>query len=296
VILLFVDGLGWGVEDPRVNPVHSGVCPRLESWINTNGVPIDALMGVPGVPQSATGQTAIFTGIHAAAEMGRHIEGFLGDRLKRILREENVFKKLAARGLTSTFANAYFVDRIEEVISSRFQSATTVSALAAFGEVRDKAFLERNEAVYQDLTRETLRSRGYLGPLVSPGECARHLAAIAGKYSLTLFEYFQTDRAGHAGDSESVVKVLSLFDAFLGTLIPLAAAGGMLLALVSDHGNIEDATQHGHTLNPVPFVAAGPDDGWLRRRVYSITEVTPALLEWFERRRVGTTRRNDGGL
>lgn len=279
-LLIFVDGVGLGELDPRINPLYSGACPVLERILKDSAVPIDASLGLPGLPQSATGTTAILTGVNAAQVMGRHVEGFPGERLKTIIREHNIFARLSALGFKSTFANAYFVDEIIEVERHRHQSVTTVAALGAFGRVRDKSMLLRNEAVYQDLTRESLRPRDYTGPLVTPDEAASHLLRIVRQHDFTLFEYFQTDRAGHDRDPVRVGHVLSLLDAFLGALLKQLDTGRELILVTSDHGNIEDLRSAGHTSNPVPFVAVGPGADTLRKRVKSIVDITPALLEW----------------
>jgi 2,3-bisphosphoglycerate-independent phosphoglycerate mutase len=283
-VMIFVDGMGMGSDNPDDNPIHRGACPSLEKLLKEHAVPADASLGVPGLPQSATGTSTILTGINTAQIIGRHVEGFPGHQLKDIIKEHNIFRKLATLQLTSTFANAYFVDEVSEVEQGRLQSVTTVAALSAFGRVRDKAMLERNEAVYQDLTRQGLRARGYTGPLVTPAESARHLVALARGYHFTLFEYFQTDRAGHSVDPEQVRAVLSLLDEFLGSLLTAAAEEGLLIVLTSDHGNIEDSRTHRHTNNPVPFVAVGPDEEAIRKRVRSIADVTPTLVEWLSRR------------
>jgi len=164
-LFILVDGLGLGSNDPAVNPIVSGVCPNLLQLIQQHAIPIDAGMGVEGIPQSATGQTALLTGVNAARHMGRHVAGFPGPSLQKIIRENNIYDKLAANGFSSTFANAYYVTDVREVETRKIQSVTTVSALKAFGCVRDKAMMEQGKAVYQDLTRESLRSRGYDGPL-----------------------------------------------------------------------------------------------------------------------------------
>ena len=280
ILLLFVDGLGLGGLDPAVNPIHAGHCPHLEALLQDHAVPVDAGMGVEGLPQSATGQAAMLTGRNTAKIVGRHVEGFPGRLLREIVREHNLFTRLADRGLTSTFANAYFVDEVSQVLAGRLQSVTTVATLAAFGTVRGREQLERNDAVYQDLTRQSLVARGYTGPIVSPAEAAEHLAAIAASHHLTLFEYFQTDRAGHGGDREWVVGVLAEFDAFLGRLLARCLETGLLLVLTSDHGNIEDLSTGLHTANPVPLAARGPGADALRARVRSITDVSPVILEF----------------
>jgi hypothetical protein len=277
VVFVFVDGWGWGAADASVNPLANGLFPGLRDLLDHHAVPIDATLGLDGMPQSATGQTALLTGLNAARHMGRHAEGFPGAELKVLIREHNLFRQLAAEGLRSTFANAYFVDDVERVRQARFQSVTTVATLSAFGRVRDRAMLEKDEAVYQDLTRESLRERGYDGRRTEPEECAEHLAGISRTQALTLFEYFQTDRAGHSGSVGLIRGVLGLLDRFLGQLTRCAARDGFTLVVTSDHGNIEDMTTPLHTRNPVPFIAYGPGEESLRQRVQSILDVSPAI-------------------
>lgn len=278
-LLLFVDGLGLGPENAD-NPVFSGACPRLARLLREHALPIDARLGVPGLPQSATGQTALLTGVNAPALMGRHIEGLPGPRLKEIIREKNLLSALVARGCRATFANAYFTGDVEEVRSRRHQSVTTVAALAAFGAVRLTDDLLAGRAVYQDLTRRTLRERGYDGPLAAPAQSARDLVALAGEHDFTLFEYFQTDRAGHKGDPDFTRRVLSEFDEFLDGVLAFPGEARLFL-MTSDHGNIEDSSARVHTANPVPFVALGAHAAELRNKVRSLTDITPALLDLY---------------
>ncbi len=278
LILLFVDGLGLGPADPTVNPVHTGVCPHLVRLLARHARPIDACLGVPGLPQSATGQTALFTGVNAAELVGRHVEGFPTVALRAVIAEHNLYRRLSACGLRSTFANAYFTDDMDAVRAARRQSVTTVAALDAFGEVRGLSCLLENRAVYHDLTRERLVPRGYAGPLVTPAAAAAHLAALASEHALTVFEFFLTDHAGHAGSLPAAEDVLHRYDAFLGALLPLAAAAGITVLLTSDHGNIEDMSLRTHTLNPVPCAVVGPGAGRLRQEVTSLTDVAGAVL------------------
>jgi len=250
LLLVFVDGLGIGSHDPAVNPLCRRGCENLQRLESDFAVAVDACLGVPGLPQSATGQTALLTGVNAPRVIGRHVEGFPGPELRDIIRAHNIFAQLAARDLSSTFANGYFVFDAEAVQQARVQSVTTVATLAAFGAVRDGAALDRDEAVYQDLTRESLVSRGYKGRFVTPLESARHLQAIAATHDFTLFEYFQTDRAGHSRDFARAAVVLQRLDAFMGELTAAAAEGAFTLVMTSDHGNIEDMRTHRHTRNP----------------------------------------------
>ncbi len=289
-LFILVDGLGLGPPDPLLNPIYGGCCPVLRRLLDERALPIDARMGVAGIPQSATGQTALMTGVNAAREMGRHVEGFPGPTLREIIRTRNLYDQLTALGFTSTFANAYYTLDMDEVRARRVQSVTTVSALKAFDRVRDTAAMLDHRAVYQDLTRESLRERGYTGPLVTPAESARDLLALAAEYDFTLFEYFQTDRVAHKGDRESVNRILALFDEFLAGAVQFAEQPGHLFLMTSDHGNIEESGSSSHSVNPVPLVAIGHGAERLRERIRSVTDLTPALVELYAESRAAGTR------
>lgn len=277
-LLLFVDGLGIGADDPERNPVHGGAAPCLSRLLREQAVPIDACLGVPGLPQSATGQTALLTGINAPRLMGRHIEGFPGHRLRAMIRHHNIFRRLAALGLPVTFANAYYVADEAAVMTSRLRSVTTIAALDGCPRLRMRDDLHANRAVYQNLTREGLDLCGYRGPLVTPADAAEHLAAIAELHAFTLFEYFQTDRAGHKGDATAARMVLGQYDAFLERLLACLRDSDTTVLLTSDHGNIEDLSVRTHTRHPVPLLAQGPGAEHFRAHVHDLTDVAPALL------------------
>jgi len=276
LLMVFVDGLGVGDVCPGYNPIAGDVCPRLAASLRRARA-IDAGLGVPGLPQSATGQTALLTGVNAARLLGRHVEGFPGPQLRAVIRERNIFLSLRRAGLTGTFANAYFVDDVSQVQRHRYQSVTTVAALSAFGAVRDRRALEADDAVFHDLTRAGLRRRGYRGPLVEPAQAAEHLLAIARRHDFTLFEYFRTDRAGHRADMQAARVVLDELERFFACLLDRIRETGGGLVLTSDHGNIEDARSHAHTRNPVPLIVAGGGDRRAWDAVTSIADVPAAV-------------------
>lgn len=278
--MVFVDGLGLGRPDPESNPVYSGACPVLRSLLK-DAEAIDAVMGVPGLPQSATGQTSLLTGINAQKQLGRHIEGFPNKELREIIRQENIFGKMTERGYTSTFANAYYLQAYSSAELRLRRSVTTVATEAAFGKFRGLEDMLAGRAVFQDLTREQLRKRGYDGPLIEPEEAGRHLIEISRAHHFTLFEYFQTDIAAHRGDPEVLRGVLSSLDRFLGVLLESLRGANELFMLTSDHGNLEDCSTRTHTANPVPFVARGAGASLLKPRVKSLQDVVPALLELY---------------
>lgn len=273
ILFVFVDGLGLGLNDPAVNPLADRSRFPNIGKILAQSIPLDASLGVPGLPQSATGQAALLTGLNAAKLMGRHIEGFPPPRLKELVQEHNIFSKLLAAGKTCTFANAYWLDDVAH-IPARRASVTTVATLAAFGGVRGKAELLANRAVYHDLTRERLRERGYDGPHITPEEAAEHLIGIANEHGFTLFEFFETDHAGHSGDPERIFQTLEKLDCFFGVLLRFDG----LLIVTSDHGNIEDSTARSHTMNPVPLFVS---DSEPFRTLERIEDLTPAILRLF---------------
>ena len=311
ILMLFVDGLGWGEPDPARNPCHSyggqllslpavedGAARRLAqgAWAR----PIDAVLGVPGVPQSATGQTTMLSGVNAQERLGKHLTGYPNDALRAILREHSLLKEVVRRGGKAAFLNAY--RPIFFTLSKERQwrlSATTVANLAAelpFFRLED---ITAGRALYQEFTNHELRARGFDTPLLSPVEAGRRLAGATRPHDLALFEYFQTDRAGHSQDALWARAEIEKLDLFLGSLLrELSAQAGMgtsdtLVVLTSDHGNIEDLGTRRHTLNPVPLLAWGPGAAWLTATVGRLDALQPALLCLLARR--PRDRENDPG-
>ena len=84
-------------------------------------------------------------------------------------------------------------------------------------------------------------------------------------------------------DYARACEVLRLYDKFLSTLVRFTDAAGITLVMTADHGNIESINERGHTRNPVPFIVFGPGEGFIRDKVSSLVDVTPALLETFDK-------------
>lgn len=281
MIFLFIDGVGLR-ERAADNPVNPEVCPALCRLIEHHSKPIDACLGVEGLPQSATGQATMFTGINCAAAMGRHCEGFPGPNLRQLIQENNLFLQLRRRNLSVAFADAYLVDSVDDLAARRFKSVTTVMALTTPETLRTTDDLATNRAVLQDLTRETIQERYPDIPVITPMRAAEHLASIAAQNDFTLYEFFQTDVSGHSMDYARACAVLRTYDRFLDSLLQLAEVGDFTLVMTADHGNIESILDRGHTTNPVPFIAVGPKEQMIRERVSSLVDVTPAVLAAFD--------------
>ena len=281
-IYLFIDGVG--LSKPAAdNPLNKEVCPTLWRLLAQHAKPIDACLGVEGLPQSATGQATMFTGVNCAAAIGRHCEGFPGADLRKIVEENNLFVELKRRDKRVKFADAYLVDSVEELTGRRFKSVTTVMALTVPESISMTNDLVADRALMQDLTRETIQDRYPDIPVVAPERAAEHLFRLALANDFTLYEFFQTDVSGHSLDYERACAVLRTYDRFLAALVRCTEAACITLVMTADHGNVEAMNERGHTKNPVPFVAFGPGEGWLRDRVNSLADVTPAILEAFDR-------------
>lgn len=291
-ILVFIDGLGWGESDPAVNPQHGyggktfrlpprgeGVQPLADGgWAK----PIDAVLGVTGVPQSATGQTTLLAGVNAQGILGKHLTGFPNEKLREVLLEKSILKSLTDLGLEARFLNAYR-PRFWELSRERqlTLSATTVATLAAglpFFSLED---VKAGKSIYQEFTNTELRERGFALDPMTPAEAGRVLGRASRDLDFTLFEYFQSDKAGHSGDVARINTELEKLDAFMRALLAELKkdlAKDTLVLVTSDHGNLEDATTRRHTLNPVPLMGWGDGARELLGAVGGLDEVTPSII------------------
>ena len=281
IIFLFIDGVGIR-EAAADNPVNPEVCPALCRLIDAHSKPIDACLGVEGLPQSATGQATMFTGVNCAKAMGRHCEGFPGPSLRKIIEENNLFLQLKKRGRKVRFADAYLVESPDELVDRRYKSVTTVMALTAPETITTADDLMEDRALMQDLTRETIQDHYPDIRVIPPQRAAEHLFSIARENDFTLYEFFQTDVSGHSMDYGRACAVLRTYDRFLAALVRFTEVAGMTIVMTADHGNIEAMNDRGHTRNPVPFIAFGPREREIRDRVESLQDVTGSVLAAFD--------------
>ncbi len=290
-ILVFIDGLGWGEQDPAVNPqfAYGGeifrLPPRVDAVHEIAGGgfarPIDAVLGVAGVPQSATGQTTLLSGVNAQGILGKHLTGFPNERLREVLLEHSILKTLTDMGLEARFLNA-FRPRFWELTRERQLtfSATTVANLAAdlpFSTLDD---VREGRSIYQEFTNTELRARGFDLDPMTPEAAGRVLGRAGRGLDFTLYEYFQSDKAGHTGDVVRICEELVKLDAFMRALLEELEedlASGTLVLVTSDHGNLEDATTRRHTLNPIPLMGWGDGASEFLAAVTRLDEVSGAI-------------------
>jgi len=286
VLLFFIDGLGIGTRGPH-NPLDGlagaeplGIFQNETAKVPFDGiiVPTDATLGVAGRPQSASGQTTILTGVNAPAAIGHHKQGFPNQALLDIIREHSIFLQLKRAGVKPIiFANTY-TKRFFEA-RPRWVSATTAAVEAAdltFNTVED---LQAGRAIYHDFTNELLRERGERVGERTPEEASEVLARIVRDHRFTLYEYFITDKIGHAQDADAAARVLMKLATFIRTLLSSLNLKETTVILTSDHGNIEDLSIRTHTLNPVPTIIWGSKNSHIASRVRSLVDITPVIVE-----------------
>jgi 2,3-bisphosphoglycerate-independent phosphoglycerate mutase len=297
LLMVFIDGFGIGDANQRVNPLSVAEMPFVREVLSglsltretvKSGLfgagwvikPTNSTLEVPGIPQSATGQTVLFSGVNAAQLVGRHIGGFPTQSLQAVLNQQSIFKRINQSGLKAVFANAFTHEYFEAVNRRAWRhSATTTVALAGDCRLLMVSDLLAGEAVYQDITNEQLRERGYQLPISGPEEAAANLAKLASKNDFTLFEYFQTDFCGHKQDWDLALVLLNRLDRFLGTIYQKLEKYDLHLLVVSDHGNIEDLSTNSHTFNDVPTMAFG-NQPEVFRDITSLMDIYPAVLRF----------------
>ncbi|HVS01153.1 MAG TPA: metalloenzyme [Thermoanaerobaculia bacterium] len=309
VLLLFADGVGLAgaagdnpfacCRTPQLERLLGGPltrerCQRRQGLLLTE---LDACLGVEGLPQSATGQTTLFTGVNAQAVVGRHMPALPGPRLRALLAEHSLMKRLREAERQVTFANAFTTDYLERLRAGEARaSVTTWAVLASEAPLRLLGELARGEAVTWDVTGEDfprpaaarggrgrwVEAEAGVGPParvtpVSPAEAGRRLAALAAAHHLTLYETFLPDLAGHHRWGITAEIALGRLDGLLGGALGHRSPD-VTVVLTSDHGNVEEAGHRRHTRNPVPLLAVGPLAGELAG-ITRLDEVTPRLSE-----------------
>lgn len=286
ILLFFIDGMGLGKKDTEINPFYRAKTPVFDSLLNEdlgNLVATDVSQGVSGIPQSATGQTALLTGKNAAKAMGRHKSGFPGPTLKNIIEKENIFKKLDKLKVDSTFANAYTPDYVQEIKNQKRRgSVTTYCVLNSSLQFRYLDDIKRGNAVYQDFTNKILINDGFNLKEFSAKTAAENLVNIVKKHDFTLYEYFQTDITGHSQNMNKAVNLLEDLDLFLETVVENLPANTLII-ISSDHGNIEDLSIKTHSKNRVPTFLIGPDSDYAAENITKIQHITPMIVKLFKK-------------
>ena len=296
VLVVFLDGVGLGSDDPNVNPLAAAEMPVLTGLLGgarllgsagrvharqASLVPTDASLGVPGKPQSASGQAALVTGLNVPQMIGRHYGPRPNQPIRAILEGATLFSRALAGGASVAFANAYPQGYFDAVArGKRLHGAIPHAVQAAGIRLRTADDLRAGQALSVDLTNAGWRnSMGYTDmPLWTAREAGQVLGGLATAHDLTFFDNWATDMVGHHNDMSEALSLLADLDQFFAGLLAAVDLADTLIVITSDHGNLEDTSVRGHTLNPVATVVIGAGQQVVADQINSLTDITPALL------------------
>ena len=298
ILILFVDGVGLGLDDPDTNPFVAANTPNLTMLMSghklvseqiafsdnySSFVPTDACMGVDGIPQSATGQAAIMAGINVPSYIGKHWGPKPSGEIRTLLRRDNILKTVCRNNRSVMLANAYPPSFFQHLQSGRrlpssiqFAFQTTGTRLFTIEDLR------AGHALASDFTGEGWGS--YLGfeaiPILSLHEAGKRLALLAQETDLLLFDCWQTDVVGHRGSMNVAIDMIERLDEVIGGIIASWSETDGLIVIVSDHGNLEDKTTRRHTRNKVPLLLFGDGHSGVASAINDLTDIAPALIEY----------------
>lgn len=277
-LFIFLDGVGLGADDPAINPFASAAMPGLENLLGgqrllarsapfqgerASLLALDACLGTPGLPQSATGQTVLLTGKNIPAALGYHYGPKPNPPVAEYLKNGNLFRSVEERGLRASFLNAYPPRYFEAIHTGRRNYSAIPLAVAESGlHLFNEADLQAGKALAADFTARGWREHlGLAGtPTLTPDQAGRRLATLAGEYDFAFFEYWLSDYAGHRQDLPGSIALLEEFDQVLIGLLSAWDDRSGLILITSDHGNLEDLSTRRHTSNPVPGLLIGASE------------------------------------
>jgi hypothetical protein len=299
ILYVFIDGVGFGSNNPQTNPFarysRSFFKPLAGLEIPTESlfsmayyIPTDANMGKKGLPQSATGQTSLWTGVNTPAILDRHVSGYPSFTLKKILAEFSVIKILEERGKKASFLNCYsppFFEKIQN--DQKHLSASTFTQLAGQKKLRDFKDLEEYRGLFMDITHRLLKK--FAGEFLAPDhplmqerdpfEMGKLAVRLAREEDLTMFEYFLTDKVGHSMDWDMARQIIGDVEAFMEGIASEMNLDEELLIVSSDHGNLEDLTEKVHTTNLVPTVLLGKRAEAIKQDIQTLADIVPCIYK-----------------
>ncbi len=300
-LFLFLDGIGLGADNPETNPFVRANMPRLESLLggkkltdstapyeneHLSLLAVDPNLGVKGLPQSATGQAVLLTGINIPAELGYHYGPKPNPEVAQYLDGGTLFSKTVKAGKKTALLNAYpprYFDGIDsgKRLYSSIPLALTNAGIPLF---TDKDYYEGN-ALSADFTGEGWHE--FLGfpdaPIYEAEKAGKKLGELASQYDFSFFEYWASDYAGHKQDMPWAIRQLETFDSVLKGLLEAWQAEEGLIVLTSDHGNMEDLSTRKHTAAQVPLIIFGNSNA--RHDFAGITqlsEIAPAISKYLQ--------------
>jgi 2,3-bisphosphoglycerate-independent phosphoglycerate mutase len=259
IIIFFVDGIGIGQQDvihnPCLNSKYQLFSPLKKLPFNGNSFSLDACLGIKGLPQSATGQSTIYTGENTAKLIGKHLFGFPNEKIKQLLIKQSIFIELKSLGYCCKFMNAFrpiFFTSPEIFKDVRLSVTSEMNRAAglSFSNIKD---IKNRNALYHDFTNRELIEKGFQLPLFGFNDASKILIEQSKKNDLILYEYFLTDMAGHSKNMNNAISELNKIESLIYATVKKTDQTDISIIVCSDHGNIEDLSTKSHTYNPAFF-------------------------------------------
>jgi 2,3-bisphosphoglycerate-independent phosphoglycerate mutase len=296
VLFIFMDGIGLGENNPETNPLARAKMPNLNkllegrSWLKESApfhgeyaslLAVDPAVGVSGLPQSATGQAILLTGINIPAELGYHYGPKPNPEVAAFLKEATLFSRFVKEGKKAALLNAYpprYFDGIDS--GKRLYSSIPLSVVNAGLPLFRHDDLFAGRALSADFTGEGWRSMlGFKdAPVLNPNQAGQKLGGLAKDYDFSLFEYWASDYAGHKQQMENAIQLMETFDEVLAGLTEAWGEDGLIL-VTSDHGNMEDLSTRRHTDANVPALVIGNKTArdQFTQGLNDLTHIAPAI-------------------
>jgi 2,3-bisphosphoglycerate-independent phosphoglycerate mutase len=290
---LVIETLATLNEVKIVNPmqplkVKSNVS-RFQSLVNTaqaSLLALDSCLGVPGLPQSATGQATLLTGVNVPAALGYHYGPKPNQAVARFLETGTLFHQMRASNREVSLLNAYPPTYFRAIESGyRLLSAIPLAMTKAGIPLKTIDDLFADKGLSADFTGQGWRDRLGIAdtPLLTPEQAGERMAILASQSDLSFFEYWLSDYAGHKQIMDAACNLLEAFDRVLSGLLSAWDMENGLILITSDHGNLEDLSTRRHTRNPVPALIIGSPQlrQTFTQNLVDLTSITPAILNLF---------------
>lgn len=293
LFLFFIDGIGLGDEESSIADLFSNITGKSlvagehPQFIDPGVIcSADATLNTPGVPQSATGQATIFTGINASEYLGYHLTALPNQQLAELIEKQSMMKSLEERGITVTSANMYSDEFFHKRAAKRRNAfpVSTLTIKASGCPFRYFADYEKGCAVFADITNKLIRERGYDIEEITPETAAENLLHILKDSQFVFFEYFMTDVYGHKCDKTAITKCVDILNRFIETIWSGINNNETSILIISDHGNAEDLSTGDHTYNDVPAILLTKNKEEAKHfadSIHSLVDIYPWVLEYF---------------
>jgi hypothetical protein len=243
-------------------------------------VAVDPAVGVSGLPQSATGQAILLTGINIPAELGYHYGPKPNPEVAAYLKEATLFSRFVKEGKKAALLNAYpprYFDGIDS--GKRLYSSIPQAVVNAGLPLFKHEDLFSGRALSADFTGEGWRRMlGFAeAPMMDAHQAGKKLGMLAKEYDFALFEYWASDYAGHKQEMDNAIHLMETFDKVIDGLVEDWNDG--LILVTSDHGNMEDLSTRRHTDADVPALVIGNRSARdeFTRGMKDLTHIAPAI-------------------